>query len=204
MWCAAHEPRTIQREVRSPEKHECRAGVGAPPAHVPLVLVAAALFALCGCRNEMYDQPRYEPYEASDFFDNGMSSRPLVAGTVPHYDAADRSQAASVTFNDGSDRRQARRDLPFPVDRAVLERGQERFRIFCTPCHGELGDGRGIVVQRGFNPPPSFHSDERTPEAGRPLFRRDDPRSWNHVLLRRRESRRVIAGLSRPISGPCK
>ena len=50
--------------------------------------------------------------------------------------------------------------LPFPVDRAVLERGQDRFRIFCTPCHGELGDGRGMIVQRGFNPPPSFHSDE--------------------------------------------
>ena len=50
--------------------------------------------------------------------------------------------------------------LPFPVDRAVLERGQDRFRIFCTPCHGELGDGRGMIVQRGFNPPPSFHSEE--------------------------------------------
>ncbi len=50
--------------------------------------------------------------------------------------------------------------LPFPVDRAVLERGQDRFRIFCTPCHGELGDGRGMIVQRGFNPPPSFHGEE--------------------------------------------
>ena len=50
--------------------------------------------------------------------------------------------------------------LPFPVDRAVLERGQDRYRIFCTPCHGELGDGRGMIVRRGFNPPPSYHSDE--------------------------------------------
>ena len=50
--------------------------------------------------------------------------------------------------------------LPFPVDRSVLERGQDRYRIFCTPCHGELGNGRGMIVLRGFNPPPSFHSDE--------------------------------------------
>ena len=50
--------------------------------------------------------------------------------------------------------------LPFPVDRSVLERGQDRYRIFCTPCHGELGNGRGMIVRRGFNPPPSFHSDE--------------------------------------------
>ena len=119
------------------------------------------LLALAGCRSEMYEQPRYEPFEASAFFDDGTSARPLVAGTVPRRDPRDRGKASDELFDDRQDgRASSPRSLPFPVDRAVLERGQERFRIYCTPCHGELGDGRGMIVRRGFNPPPSFHSDE--------------------------------------------
>jgi hypothetical protein len=108
----------------------------------------------------MYDQPRAKPYQASEFFANGMSARPLVAGTVPRLDPRVRGKASAEHFETGKTAGKLAQALPFPVDRAVLERGQERFRIFCTPCHGELGDGRGIVVLRGFNPPPSFHSDQ--------------------------------------------
>ena len=131
---------------------------------LPLVF---ALLILSGCRSEMYDQPRYEPYEASDFFDDGMSARPLVAGTVARRDPRDQGNWSQELFTTGKTANKLAETLPFDVDRAVLERGQDRFRIFCTPCHGELGDGRGIVVQRGFNPPPSFHSDEvRTKPVG--------------------------------------
>jgi mono/diheme cytochrome c family protein len=121
--------------------------------------LAIALVVLSGCRSEMYDQPRYEPYEATEFFDDGTSARPLVAGTVPRRDPRDQGKWSQELFTTGKTAGKLSETLPFAVDRAVLERGQERFRIFCTPCHGELGDGRGMIVQRGFNPPPSFHSD---------------------------------------------
>jgi mono/diheme cytochrome c family protein len=129
---------------------------GGPSLALPLV---CALVVLSGCRSEMYDQPRYEPYEASDFFDDGTSARPLVQGTVPRRDPRDQGKWSEELFMTGKSAGKLAEMLPFDVDRAVLERGQDRFRIFCTPCHGELGDGRGMIVQRGFNPPPSFHSD---------------------------------------------
>jgi len=119
-----------------------------------------ALAVLPGCRSEMYDQPRYKPYAASGFFADGMSARPLVAGTVPRPAPRVRGTASAELFETGKTAGKLAETLPFPVDRSVLERGQERFRIFCTPCHGELGNGRGMIVRRGFNPPPSFHSDE--------------------------------------------
>ena len=68
--------------------------------------------------------------------------------------------ASAELFETGKTAGKLAETLPFPVDRSVLERGQERYRIFCTPCHGELGDGQGMIVLRGFNPPPSYHSDE--------------------------------------------
>jgi mono/diheme cytochrome c family protein len=119
------------------------------------------LLALSGCRSDMYDQPRYEPLERSDFFPDGTSSRPLVEGTVPQLDdpAMDRVHDASLLVEETRSGQLATTP-PFPVDRRVLERGQERYRIFCTPCHGELGDGRGIIVRRGFTPPPSYSSDK--------------------------------------------
>jgi hypothetical protein len=108
----------------------------------------------------MYDQARYEPYEASSFFEDGTSARPIVPGTIARRDPRDRPTSSSDHFLTGKTAGKLAETLPLPVDRALLDRGQERFRIFCTPCHGELGDGKGIVVRRGFNPPPSYHSDE--------------------------------------------
>ncbi len=129
-----------------------------------LALTMLAGLVLMGCRSEMYDQPRYKPYHASGFFDDGTSARPLVAGTVPRRDPAERGKASAEHFETGKVQGKLAGTLPFPVDRQVLERGQDRYRIFCTPCHGELGDGRGIVVRRGFNPPPSYHTDEMRKE----------------------------------------
>lgn len=118
------------------------------------------MVTLMGCRSEMYDQARYEPLEPSAFFENGTSARPLVAGTVPRPDP--RASAGVKDVNvllTGLDHGRLVTSLPFPFDRQVLQRGQERYRIFCTPCHGELGDGQGMIVQRGFTPPPSFASE---------------------------------------------
>lgn len=123
-------------------------------------IAAMSMIALAGCRSEMYDQPRYEPLEASSFFKDGTTARPLVEGTVPRLDSPamidqQESPAVRSAFRDG----QLAATAPFPVDRRVLERGQQRFRIFCVPCHGELGDGGGIIVQRGLTKPPAFASD---------------------------------------------
>jgi hypothetical protein len=113
-----------------------------------------------GCRSEMYDQARHKPYGATDFFDDGTSARPLVAGTIPRPDPRDRGVTSTEIFETGMIAGKLVTEVPFPVDRAVLLRGQERYRIFCTPCHGELGDGKGMIVRRGFNPPPSYHTEE--------------------------------------------
>jgi hypothetical protein len=128
----------------------------------PSAVLAAALLLLAGCRSEMYEQPRYEPLEPSSFFEDGNSSRPLVAGTVPRADVrgAPPQGVSEDVFYTGWDNGKLAETVPFPVDRAVLERGQERYRIFCVPCHAESGDGRGMIVRRGFNPPPPYYSEE--------------------------------------------
>ena len=113
-------------------------------------LLAAA--AAAGCRQDMHDQPRYEPFEASDFFDDGRSARPLVVGTVARgFLNEDQHLHRGRIGGELADR------FPFAVDRTVLERGRERYGIFCAPCHDAAGNGNGVIVQRGFKHPPSFH-----------------------------------------------
>jgi mono/diheme cytochrome c family protein len=125
------------------------------------------LLLACGCRNEMYDQPRYEPYEPSGFFRDGTSARPLPAGTVARLDPRneprdrlyDRSRlgTSDLLFDTGKIGGKDADVFPFAIDRAAVERGRDRYRVYCTPCHGELGDGQGIIVQRGFPSPPPFY-----------------------------------------------
>ena len=116
-------------------------------------------FFLAGCRQDMHNQPKFKPLRASEFFADGRSARPLVAGTV------DRSQVnEDPAYLSGLQEMQPVVTLPFQVTRQVLERGRERFNISCMPCHGELADGNGMVAQRGYLHPPSFH-DERLRQA---------------------------------------
>src|SRR4051794_14626608 len=128
----------------------------APRRRAParLARLAVACLALgAGCRKDMYDQPKYEPYEPSTSFSDGTSMRPAPAGTVARGEL--RADAHYYTGKvDGKDAT----TFPFPVDAATLELGRERFQVFCSPCHGRVGDGRGMVVRRGFSPPPTFHS----------------------------------------------
>ena len=103
-------------------------------------LAALAILALPGCkRQDMAAQPRSRAYDQSDFFADGSSMRPPVPGTIARN----------------------RPDVPVPqpkvIDAALLARGQDRFAINCVPCHGRVGDGQGMIVQRGFPQPPSFH-----------------------------------------------
>lgn len=120
-----------------------------------LSLLAAsilALGALAGCeREDMHNQPRYEPYEASDFFIDGKSARPIIAGTVARGSLHDVELVSAA--ND------ANNNFPFEITAHNMKRGQERFDIYCMPCHGALGEGNGMIVRRGFTKPPSFHED---------------------------------------------
>jgi len=115
---------------------------------------AAMLLLLAGCRQDMHNQPRYKPLAQSAFFPDGRSVRPQVRGTV-----ARGELDVGTVFLTGKADGKLTPDLPVPLTRELLARGRQRFEIFCTPCHGRLGDGNGIVAQRGFRHPPSYHSE---------------------------------------------
>ena len=120
------------------------------------------MVALAACRQDMHDAPRVEPHEASDVFADGQGNRPLVEGTV-----ARGTLSADALLTTGRVDGQLADVFPFPVDRKVLDRGQEKFDTFCAPCHGRTGLGNGMIVQRGFRPPPSFHEERvRTQPVG--------------------------------------
>jgi mono/diheme cytochrome c family protein len=117
-----------------------------------IALAAAIVFA--GCHSDMYNQKKYKPLAASEFYPDGQASRPLVDGTVVHRDHSDDGVIASGKVNGVPVN-----GFPFPVTEQILRRGQERYNIYCSPCHGRTGDGRGMAVQRGFPQPPSYHTD---------------------------------------------
>lgn len=119
---------------------------------------AIALFAAVGCRQEMYDQPKYQPLQKSSFFADGRASRPLVEGTVAR-GSLDSSVAPLAPGGSPTVAGQLATTLPMPLTRELVARGRERFGIFCTPCHDRTGSGTGMVVRRGYRPPPSFHID---------------------------------------------
>jgi len=107
----------------------------------------------------MYDQPKYKPLSRSDFFADHRTSRPLPEGTV-----ARGWLEAGTRLYEGKDGATLAATLPMPLTSELLARGRERYNIFCSPCHDRTGGGRGMVVRRGYQPPPSFHV-ERLREA---------------------------------------
>lgn len=121
-----------------------------------LLGAAVILAATCSCRQEMYDQPKYKPLEKSDFFADGRASRPVVEGTVAR-GALDT--AAALLSPAGAPAGGLATTLPMPLTRELVGRGRERYEIFCTPCHDSTGGGAGMVVRRGYRPPPSLHID---------------------------------------------
>jgi mono/diheme cytochrome c family protein len=127
--------------------------------------IVMAILAIAGCEKlarNMYDQPRYKPMRESPLFPDGTSARSPVPGTLP---ASAGELAATTSGRLGADlvatraRDEAAKENPYPITMALLRHGQERFDIYCAPCHSPLGDGDGMVARRGFPHPPSYHSD---------------------------------------------
>lgn len=118
---------------------------------------AVLLFALCGIglaacgslRQDMANQPRQNPLSPSAFFPDGRSERPLQENTVARGSIADDALLVPKDSN----------AFPLPFTAELLQRGQERYGIFCSPCHGLQGDGLGMVAMRGMKHPPSYHQD---------------------------------------------
>ncbi len=112
----------------------------------------AAASLLAGCRQDMHNQPKFIPQRGSDFYPDGRSVRPQVDNTVArgqlHEDAYFYTGMQGGKEGDG---------MPFPVTMEVLERGQERYNIYCTPCHSRVGNGEGMIVQRGYRPAGNYH-----------------------------------------------
>jgi mono/diheme cytochrome c family protein len=122
---------------------------------IAISIGALIVLGLAGCRDDMHNQPRYRPLAASAFFADHRSERPEVEGTVARGHL--RIDTARYTGKfDGQDIDQ----FPIPIARADIERGRDRFNIYCTPCHGRLGDGNGMVVLRGFRQAASYYTDK--------------------------------------------
>ena len=117
--------------------------------HLRLLGTMAALAALAGCQQQMAIQPRYQPLSASDYFADGQSARQPVDGTL----AQGRAELDPLCVAKDAT------TFPVPLTADLLARGQQRYNIFCTPCHGLTGDGNGFVTTRGYRRPPTFHSD---------------------------------------------
>lgn len=145
----------MSRPERSPERSDARRAArrdGSRPPRWWLVAVAALLLAPA-CRQDMHDQAKIEPFERSRFFENGLAAKGPVENTVARGSLVDRP-----VFSTGLEApNKWTSELPVELDRALLDRGRERFDIFCSPCHDRTGSGRGMIVQRGFDEPPSYH-----------------------------------------------
>jgi mono/diheme cytochrome c family protein len=133
-------------------------------------LWAALALSALGCDQAMSDQPKRGPLEGSAFFADGQSSRPLVPGTV----AQGQLRTDELLYR-GTVGREPADVFPFPVTREILARGRERYDIYCSPCHDRTGYGNGIVVQRGYARPPSYHQER---------LRRAKPGSLFYVITR--------------------
>src|SRR5438132_672786 len=127
---------------------------GSAPAKSRRYVALALVLALVDCRQRMAVQPKYDPLEPSDFFADGMSARPRLPGTVARGELTLSGFISTGKINgaDGD-------GFPFPIDAAVMNHGEERFNIYCSECHGKVGDGNGMIPSRGFRRPPSFHTE---------------------------------------------
>jgi hypothetical protein len=113
----------------------------------------ASVVILAGCRQDMHDQPKFYPQRGTTFFADGRSVRPQVENTVARSQLHEDSYFYTGMVNgvEGS-------TMPFPVTMEVLQRGQERYNIYCSACHSRVGNGVGMIVQRGYAKAGNFHT----------------------------------------------
>ena len=137
-----------------PSKRLCFFARLSSVSFVPLVSFVLAAGMFSACRQDMHDQPKYTPLRGSTFFADARSARSPVEGTVARGLLRDDELLYNGKVN-GVDAAV----FPFRVDAQVMARGQERFNIYCAPCHSRTGEGDGMVVLRGYRRPPSFHQD---------------------------------------------
>jgi mono/diheme cytochrome c family protein len=119
-----------------------------------LLVTCGVLLAAAGCRQDMHNSPKAIPLRESVFFKNASSARPLVDGTIARGTLKD-----DVSFFTGKNGAAVVDALPFQLTAEVLDRGEQRYNIYCSPCHGPSGKGDGMIVRRGFRQPPSYHTD---------------------------------------------
>ena len=133
---------------------------------LPSSLVSVCVLTLWlsgGCKkDDMAEQPKLNPYQPTDLFVDGTEARPLVAGTV----ARDPRDVPGIPYTmtwapgpEGVSDKPTSQTIPVPITPELIQRGEDRFNIYCAVCHGRLGDGNGMIVQRGMIRPPSFHND---------------------------------------------
>ena len=137
------------------------------------VLIAGVLVGCEKARQDMYDQPKYKPMARSDLFDNGTSARVPPEGTVAHAQgpfSGTSSGRVGIDEVQGAAAALAAQSMPYPVTRELLLRGQERYSIYCLPCHSPVGDGDGLIARRGFPHPPSYHTDRLRQAPDRHFF----------------------------------
>jgi cbb3-type cytochrome c oxidase subunit III len=150
------KPGAFLRPTIRKKSRRCRINASAQTRSLLVSFAALFVFGLVlsGCRQDMHNQPKFIPLRPSDFYADRRSAREPIAGTIARGELKE-----DTYFYTGKRGNDFGNDLPFPLTAKVLARGQERYDIYCTPCHSRIGDGGGMIVQRGFKRPPSFHTD---------------------------------------------
>jgi mono/diheme cytochrome c family protein len=121
----------------------------------------SALLLVAGCRQDMQDQPKLIPQRGSEIFADHRGARPQVLNTVARGQLHEDSYFYTGVIQGANGYKEEQNLLPFPVTIDVLKRGQERFNVYCTPCHSRVGNGLGEIVQRGYKPAANFHDQVR-------------------------------------------
>ena len=137
---------------------------GRPQRPIFRVPAACGLFALllvAGCRQDMQDQPKIRSQRGSEMFADHRGARPQVANTVARGQLREDSYFYTGVVQSANGYREEQNLMPFPVTLDVLKRGQERFNIYCSPCHSRVGNGLGEIVQRGYKPAANYHDQVR-------------------------------------------
>ena len=128
------------------------------------VLLAAGSMLAAGCRQDMHNQPKVIPQRGSEMFADHRSARPAIENTVARGSLKEDSYFYTGVVTGANGYREERNELPFPVTMTVLKKGQERFNIYCTPCHSRVGNGLGAIVQRGYKPAGNLNDEARRAE----------------------------------------